>query len=134
MALIKGVKNLKAYQEAYKLFLEVRPLTYAMHQHEQYGGIAEQARRASAGICANLAEGFGKNQSSAELRRYVRIAMGSAYEMLFWLEASRDTGLLPPEKATDFLQRYDHVCRLLRGFEKSISPTQHSTPNTQHSS
>ncbi|RYG61084.1 MAG: four helix bundle protein [Alphaproteobacteria bacterium] len=134
MTFIKGVEDFRAYQDAYTLALEVRLLTADMPKIEQFGGVADQMRRASAGICANLAEGFGKNQSKLELRRFVRMAMGSAYEMTFWTKFARDCKYLETSKAEDLLTKYDGVSRMLRGFEQSVSdsPTQHATRNTQH--
>jgi len=121
MALIKGVYDLKAFQEGYSLLLDVRPFANKMPQHEQYNGAADQIRRASTSVCANLAEGFGKNKSKAELRRFVRIALGSAEEMDFWLKLSIDLGYITPEKGQEYRERYNLVCRLLNGFDQSLS-------------
>ncbi len=49
---------------------------------EQFA-LADQVRRAS--ICANLAEGFGRQQQSKpEFRRFLMMALGSADEMQVW--------------------------------------------------
>ena len=147
MALIKGVYDLKAFQEAYALILELAPFSDAMPQVEQFNGIAGQIRRASTSICANLAEGFGKNKSKADLRKYIRISLGSAEEMDFWIKLSMDKNFIPVEIGENFRERYKLVCRLLGGFEKSItdelknqktqktnelSNTRHQTLNTGH--
>ena len=121
MAFIKGVYELKAFQEAYALILEIAPYADAMPQTEQYNGIASQIRRASTSVCANLAEGFGKNKSKAEMRKYVRISLGSAEEMDFWTKLSIDKKFIPTEMGENFRERYQLVCRLLGGFEKSIT-------------
>ncbi len=78
-------------------------------------------RRASTGICANLAEGFGKNQSKPELLRYIRIARGSAHEMDLWLNFAGDFGYIDKEVVNNLRTRYEHVCKLLNGFERSIT-------------
>jgi four helix bundle protein len=121
MALIEGVTNLKAFQEAYRLILEIRPLAKSLPQTEQFNGIADQMRRASTSICANLTEGFGKNCSKTELRRFVRIAQGSAHEMDFWLKLSGDLNYIDNKIVQDLRERYNLVSRLLKGFEKSLA-------------
>ena len=49
------------FQRAYKISLEVHRFSLTMPQIEQYA-LADQIRRASKSICANLAEGFGKTR------------------------------------------------------------------------
>ena len=52
---------------------------------EQFA-LADQLRRASKSICANLVEGFAKqSHSAAEYRRYLMVAIGSSDEMQLWL-------------------------------------------------
>jgi four helix bundle protein len=58
---------------------------------EQFGGLADQMRRASKSVCANLAEGFGKQrQSNLEFKRYLLMAIGSADEIQVWLKYCSD--------------------------------------------
>ena len=51
--------DLEVFKRAYRVSLEVHRMTLKMPNIEQYG-LADQIRRASKSICANLAEGFGK--------------------------------------------------------------------------
>lgn len=76
--------------------------------------MADQMRRASKGICANLSEGFGKNESAAEFRRYVQTALGSAHEMTVWLDFSRDLQLLGLEDSERLREEYGRVCQMLK--------------------
>jgi four helix bundle protein len=53
--------------------------------------LADQLRRGSKSICANLAEGFGKQGlSKTEFRRFVLMSIGSADEMRVWLRYCLD--------------------------------------------
>ena len=71
-------EDLGVFQRAYKLSLEIHKMSLTMPQIEQQA-LADQVRRASKSICANLAEGFGKqSQSKAEFRRFILMAIGSA--------------------------------------------------------
>lgn len=121
MALIENVRDFKAFQEAYVLAVELRPLLQEFPKTEQIAGIASQMRRASTGICANLAEGFGKRQSRVELLRFVRMARGSVEEMDVWLSFSADFGYLQKDLAQSLRDRYQQVCKLLNGFERSVN-------------
>ena len=73
-------EELEVFQRAYKISLEVHRFSLTMPQIEQYA-LADQIRRASKSICANLAEGFGKQGlSKPEFRRFVLMSMGSTDE------------------------------------------------------
>ncbi len=52
-----GVEGLDVFQKAYRLSLDVHRASLTWPKTEQYGGIADQLRRSSKSICANLVEG-----------------------------------------------------------------------------
>ncbi|TGV76028.1 four helix bundle protein, partial [Mesorhizobium sp. M2D.F.Ca.ET.145.01.1.1] len=56
---VKRAKDLEVYKRAYMVSLTVHKATLAFPKIEQYA-LADQLRRSSKGICANLAEGFAK--------------------------------------------------------------------------
>ena len=67
-------EELEVFQRSYKISLEIHRASLQFPQLEQYA-LADQVRRASKGICANLAEGFGKqSHSKAEFKRFVHMA------------------------------------------------------------
>ncbi|SRR5712692_5390941 len=72
-------RNLAVWQRAHALTIAVYRLTRAFPKYELYG-VTAQMRRAASSICANLAEGCGRN-GDRELLRFVRIALGSANEL-----------------------------------------------------
>src|SRR4029077_19370956 len=75
------VEDLEVFQRAYRLSLEVHRASLEFPRIEQFA-LADQIRRASESICANIAEGFGKQrQSRTEFHRFVMMAIGSADEM-----------------------------------------------------
>src|SRR4026208_400157 len=87
---IKDFTDLVVYQKAYEKSLEIHRETMKYPEHEQYE-LGRQMRRASKGICANIAEGFGKqNISKPEFKRFLLMAMGSADEMRVWARYSLD--------------------------------------------
>ncbi|TGT90609.1 four helix bundle protein, partial [Mesorhizobium sp. M5C.F.Ca.ET.164.01.1.1] len=52
-------RDLEVYKRAYAVSLEIHKATLAFPRIEQYA-LADQLRRSSKAICANLAEGFAK--------------------------------------------------------------------------
>jgi hypothetical protein len=81
MKAIEKCEDLMVFQKAYKVSLEIHKLSLEMPQVEQYA-LADQIRRASKSICANIAEGFGKQSiSKIDFKSYLAIAIGSTEEM-----------------------------------------------------
>src|SRR2546430_10139637 len=84
-------EDLEVFQRAYRISLDLHRASLQFPKVEQFGGLADQMRRASKSICGNIAEGFGKQRrSDAEFKRYLLIAIGSADEMQVWLKYCSD--------------------------------------------
>jgi four helix bundle protein len=75
-------------------------------------------RASSKSIPANIAEGMGKQESPAEVKRFIRIAIGSADETRVWLEFARDLGYLDTVQHAALEERYQEIGRMLRGVIK----------------
>ena len=112
---IHDFTDLMVYQKAYACSLEVHGLSMQLPRTEQYG-LAEQLRRSSKGICANIAEGFGKqNVSTAEFKRFLLMAMGSADEMRVWLSYCADLGYAERVQCVRWVDEYRGIARMLNG-------------------
>ena len=109
--------RLDVYQKAYQLALEVHRISLEFPKIEQYG-LAQQLRASSKSIPANIAEGMGKQESPAEVKRFVRIAIGSCDETRVWLEFARDLGYLDVAQQKALEERYQEIGRMLRGVIK----------------
>ena len=80
---VSSFEDLEVFQRAYRVSLELHRESLRFPKIEQYA-LADQLRRASKSICANIAEGFAKQRrSSAEYRRYLLMAIGSATRCVF---------------------------------------------------
>src|SRR5271156_3882773 len=76
-------EDLEVFKRAYRVSLEVHRLSLEMPRIEQLA-LADQMRRASKSICANVAEGFGRqHRSKAEFKRFLWMAVGSSDECGF---------------------------------------------------
>jgi four helix bundle protein len=92
----KSFEDLAVFKLAYRLSLEIHRASLDFPAIEQRA-LAEQIRRASKSICANLAEGFGKQVASPpEFKRFLAMAIGSADEMRVWDPLLSGPGLYRP--------------------------------------
>ena len=118
---VSRVEELEVFQRAYRLSLEVHRVSLDFPRIEQFA-LADQVRRASKSICANLAEGFGRQQQSRpEFRRFVMMAIGSADEMQVWTLYCRDLGYVDVDTAGRWHGEYREIARMLSGLRASSS-------------
>jgi four helix bundle protein len=89
---VKDFRDLKVWERAHKLTLEVYRATRSFPREELYG-LTGQARRCSASIAANIAEGCGR-RGNGEFHRFLQIASGSASELDYHFLLARDLGIL----------------------------------------
>ena len=107
-------------QRAYKVSLEIHRFTQAMPKVEQFD-LASQIRRASKSICANLAEGFGKqSRSKAEFKRFIQMSIGSADEIRVWLRYCLDLEYLDEQRWQHWREEYEQIAKMLQGLSKGL--------------
>ena len=115
------VEDLEVFRRAYRLSLEVHRVSLEFPRIEQFA-LADQVRRASKSICANLAEGFGRQQQSKpEFRRFLIMALGSADEMQVWTMYCRDLGYIGSDVAERWQGEYREIARMLSGLHRGSS-------------
>ena len=117
---VSSVEDLEVFQRAYRISLDLHRASLQFPKVEQFGGLADQMRRASKSICGNIAEGFGKQrQSNAEFKRYLLMAIGSADEMQVWIKYCLDLGYLEPEIGRHWRTEYKEIAKMLQGLYSS---------------
>ncbi len=85
---MQDFKNLKVWEKAHGLTLEVYRHTKDFPKEELYS-LTSQLRRSASSVPANIAEGCGK-QTKADFAKFLNIALGSANETEYFLILSRD--------------------------------------------
>ena len=116
---ITTFEDLEVFKRAYRVSLDVHRISLTFPQVEQYV-LADQMRRASKSICANLAEGFGKQSASqAEFKRFINIAIGSADEMRVWIRYCLDLGYIDQSCWQQWRDEYQEIAKMLHGLAKS---------------
>ena len=109
-------EDLDVFRRAYGLSLDLHQASLQFPKIEQFHGLADQVRRASKSICANIAEGFGKQRrSSAEFKRYLLMAIGSADEMQVWAMYCADLGYVDRDTSGRWRDEYRQIARMLQG-------------------
>lgn len=104
------------YQRAFQISIEIHKISLNFPKIEQYA-LADQIRRASKSVCANIAEGFAKQQNSkAEFKRFLLIALGSAQETRVWVDYCCELEYLDADTAKRWVDEYDAVTRMIQGF------------------
>ena len=117
--MIKSFEDLEVFQRAYKVSLDIHKVSLEFPKREQYG-LADQIRRASKSICANLAEGYGKqHHSKAEFKRYLIMAIGSSDEMRVWLRYCLDLSLIEEDTWSRWRDEYQEISKMLQGIYRN---------------
>ena len=114
MSKVNSFLDLDVYKRAYAISLDVHRASLEFPKIEQFG-LADQMRRASKSICANVAEGFGRQrQSRAEYKRFLLMAVGSADEMQVWTRYAVDLGYVKPGIGARWQDEYQAIARMLQ--------------------
>ena len=115
-----GFEELEVFKLAYRVSLEIHRVSLEFPPVEQYA-LADQVRRASKSICANIAEGFARQgQSPADFRRFLAMAMGSADEMRLWSRYCLDLGSIDEAMWKAWRDDYQTIAKMLRGLMRSL--------------
>ena len=118
---LSSFEDLEVFQRAYRISLDLHRASLRFPRIEQHA-LADQIRRASKSICGNIAEGFGKQRrSSAEFKRYLLMAIGSADEMQVWLSYCLDLEYLEQATCAEWRDEYRQIARMLQGLYSSWS-------------
>ena len=109
---LKGHRDLKVYQLAYKLAMEIFKESKAFPKEEKYS-LTDQIRRSSRSVAANIAEGFRKRQYQKMFVSKLADADGEATESQVWLDFAKDCEYLAPEKHQELIKGYEEVGKML---------------------
>ena len=109
-----GYRDLKVYQLAYKLALEIHEISKSFPPEEKYS-LTDQIRRSSRSVPSNIAEAWKKRRYEKMFVSKIVDAAGEAGETEVWLDFSKDFKYLEETKHNNLMTRYDEVNRMLYG-------------------
>jgi len=109
---VHNFKRLDVWRRGYLLSLEIVRVAESFTGVARYA-LGNQIVRAAISIPSNIAEGSGRG-SNKEFRRFLAIALGSAYELDTQVQLARDLELIPEAKAESFITEIDELQRMIR--------------------
>ena len=116
--MLKNYKELKVWEKAYKLCLDIYTVTKRFPKEEIYG-LTSQIRRSAVSIPSNIAEGYGRKTTS-EYGRFLYIAYGSVCELETQTMVSGDLDYMKKEKFQELREELGDVERMLKAMIKSL--------------
>ena len=116
--MMQDFRNLRVWEKAHALTLDVCRATQGFPREEQYG-LTSQLRRSCASVPANLAEGCART-SDVDFARFVNHAASSASETDYHLLLARDLTYLDSNLHQPLFERISEVKRMLNSFEQTL--------------
>jgi four helix bundle protein len=111
-------KNIKVWERAHKLVLEVYKATEKFPSSEKYG-LTTQIRRSSASVATNIVEGY-KRRSDKDFAHFLNLADTSLEETKYHLLLACDLKYLTESSYNLLNTLADEVGRMLFGFQKKL--------------
>jgi four helix bundle protein len=107
--MLKSFRDLKVYQEAQDLAVEIEDLVKTYPKYELYL-LTDQSRRASRSVPALIAEGWAKRRSIRSFQKYLRDAIGECNEMMTHLDqADKFSYIKKQGYGKELIERYDQL-------------------------
>ena len=116
--MLRNFKELKVWQKAYQLCLEIYKITKDFPKEERYG-LTSQIRRAGVSVPSNIAEGYGR-KTTAEYIQALYIAYGSNCELETQMLLCGDLGFIKKQDFEIFQKEIGDVERVLKGLIRSL--------------
>jgi len=110
--MLRGYRDLKAYELAFKLAMEIFRLSKTFPEEERYS-LTSQIRRSSRSVAANIAEGFRKRQYPNMFLSKLADSDAEAPETQVWLDFAHDCGYLSPEDRRQLAAGYEELGKML---------------------
>jgi four helix bundle protein len=113
-----GYKQLRVYQLAYALSLEIYKLTKKFPDEEKFG-LTKQIRNSSRSVCSNIGEGYRKRAYPKHFVSKMRDSDSEASETQIWLDYAKDLGFITLEEYNNFYKQYESVGNMLGKMQES---------------
>jgi four helix bundle protein len=110
----QGFRDLKVYQLAFRLAMEIFKLSKGFPKEEKYS-LTDQIRRASRSVAANIGEGYRKKLYVKMFVSKMADANGEATETQVWIDFAAECGYLSTERQAELRSAYEEIGRMLGG-------------------
>jgi four helix bundle protein len=119
-AKVRTFRDLKVWNKAHALVLEIYKTTRTFPVEEKFGLVA-QLRRAASSVPTNIVEGH-KRKGKKEYLHFLNIADGSLEETKYHLILGRDLEYVEPSDFDRLTAICNEVGRMLSGLQKRLIP------------
>ena len=109
---MKGHRDLRVFQLAYELAMEIFKISKSFPREELYS-LTDQIRRSSRSGAVNIAEGFRKRQYPKMFVNKLSDSDGEATETQVWLDFAHDCAYLSENDHKNLTSKYEEVGRML---------------------
>lgn len=106
--MIKSIKDLEIYVEAYQLAIEIFQISKSFPSEEKYS-LTDQIRRSSRSVAINIREGFAKRKYENLFIKYLVDSIGSSEETRGWLDFSKNFNYIEIKVFENLDNRYDKL-------------------------
>jgi four helix bundle protein len=117
--LMRDFRELKVWQKAHQLALEVYRHSRSFPAEERFG-LTAHLRKSATSVPSNIAEGCGR-EGERELGRFLSIAAGSASELEYQLLLAHDLAYLQRDPHVQLSEQVSEVKRMLHRFMQSLN-------------
>jgi four helix bundle protein len=114
-------KDLKSWQRAFDLALDIYGVTRSFPREEMYG-LTSQLRRAAVSVVSNIAEGKGR-ASDKDLLRFLGNAKGSLFELETQVALSERLSYMTDADAMRVIAKITETGKLISGLMRALTPT-----------
>ncbi len=111
---MRDFRELEVWRRAHNFVISIYKITNEFPKHESYN-IVSQIRRSSVSIPANIAEGTSQRTNKG-LARYLRISLGSATEVEYYLILSEELGYISNDLRKDLNNEIVIIRKMLNRF------------------
>ncbi len=115
---MRDFKKLKIWQDGIQLVEQIYQLTNKFPREEKFG-LTSQMTRAAVSIPSNIAEGGARN-SQKEYKRFLEIALGSAFELETQLIITGRLGWMHEESSGELLNAVIEEQKMISGFIRQM--------------
>jgi four helix bundle protein len=111
-------KELKIWQKAIDLTVDVYRVTSALPKEEIYG-LTSQMRKCAVSIPSNIAEGAGRN-TKGEFNQFLGYSNGSSYELTTQLVVATRLNLLSDDACAPILSELESIQKMTYNLQSTL--------------
>ncbi|HBR10504.1 TPA: hypothetical protein DD712_04585 [Candidatus Acetothermia bacterium] len=112
MGRIKSCKDLKVYNLASELAMQIFEITKTFPSEEKYS-LTDQIRRSLRSAAINIREGFAKRRYENVFVRHLNDSIGSSEETRGWLDFAHACQYIQDDTHKELEQRYEELNKML---------------------